>query len=447
MTNDTRSLSPLSPPDYEAIEQAVMETARGRWFLREYAARNRTADTTQLLEAIARLEGAVSGERAMEQVERVRFDLLEMAKSIAGLKVELDLHEHGQEGSRFHDATNALDGIVRTTEQATSNILGAAEAIQEIAWSLREAQHDEAVCDRIDRLATEIYTSCTFQDLTAQRTQKVVRTLRFLEGRINALVDAWTSKDGTAGRQPAPAERSTDGSAEDALAPFGPPELTQTDVDSVIVDADFTVGPEPSSDIPPNVEAALAMQERASGLRAAGYSAEPTDAPVPYHSDESGADAASFEPAAAGLPRVLPPADVDLMAGDEQQFIIDDLDLLDVDFVGDDPGLYVEPPEPLEDDLDRSLRAATRAMDIGLAEAPEDTGFDDIGFEDEPAGAAGVQPMAMLREGHGADILRSPQQGLDQAPALAEPESGLQAGPSLAQIDAMNAAAKARIFG
>jgi hypothetical protein len=50
-----------SPPgipeeDYDAIEAAVMETARGRWFLMEFARRNRTADTKVLLEAIQRLE-------------------------------------------------------------------------------------------------------------------------------------------------------------------------------------------------------------------------------------------------------------------------------------------------------------------------------------------------------------------------------------------------------
>jgi len=42
--------------DYDAIEAAVMDTARGRWFLAEYARRNRTADTTLLLSAIERLE-------------------------------------------------------------------------------------------------------------------------------------------------------------------------------------------------------------------------------------------------------------------------------------------------------------------------------------------------------------------------------------------------------
>ncbi|MGL4440242.1 MAG: hypothetical protein ACRCUE_13330, partial [Bosea sp. (in: a-proteobacteria)] len=148
MTNDPRALTNLSTADYEAIELAVMETARGRWFLREFAARNRQSDTNVLLEAIARLEGAVSGERAMEQIERIRFDLLEMAKSIAGLKAELETQGQGDEdNSRFGAATSALDGIVRTTEQATSSILSAAEQVQEIAWSLREQQFDEATCD------------------------------------------------------------------------------------------------------------------------------------------------------------------------------------------------------------------------------------------------------------------------------------------------------------
>ena len=103
MTHDPRALPTLAESDYEAIELAVMETARGRWFLREYAARNRQADTTMLLQAINRLEGAVSGERAMEQIERIRFDLLEMAKSIAGLKIELDMHDEGGAPSVRHE--------------------------------------------------------------------------------------------------------------------------------------------------------------------------------------------------------------------------------------------------------------------------------------------------------------------------------------------------------
>ena len=46
----------VTDSDYEAIESAIMETSRGRWFLSEYARRNRTADTELLLSAINSLK-------------------------------------------------------------------------------------------------------------------------------------------------------------------------------------------------------------------------------------------------------------------------------------------------------------------------------------------------------------------------------------------------------
>jgi hypothetical protein len=47
---------PLADSDYDTILGAVMETARGRWFLHEYARRNRNADTGTVLAAIDRIE-------------------------------------------------------------------------------------------------------------------------------------------------------------------------------------------------------------------------------------------------------------------------------------------------------------------------------------------------------------------------------------------------------
>ena len=170
-----------------------METARGRWFLSEFAQRNRTADTKVLLEAISRLEQAVTGERAAQNMDRVRFDLMEMAKAIARTKERDRGHPVPGPSSRAVSPPppKSLDAIVRTTERATSDILEAAEHVQETAWTLREKGADEDLCGELDRRATEIYTACSFQDLTAQRTGKIVNTLRYLEGRINAMIDIW----------------------------------------------------------------------------------------------------------------------------------------------------------------------------------------------------------------------------------------------------------------
>ncbi|MBY6240712.1 hypothetical protein [Methylosinus sp. Sm6] len=50
----------LYPEDYDRIEAAVMETVRGRWFLLEYARRQRAAETERLVQAVDRLERYVA---------------------------------------------------------------------------------------------------------------------------------------------------------------------------------------------------------------------------------------------------------------------------------------------------------------------------------------------------------------------------------------------------
>jgi chemotaxis protein CheZ len=224
---------PLSEADYDMIESAVMETARGRWFLAEYARRNRHADTTMLLGAIERLEVSLRGDPPSRAVDRLRFDLVEMAKSIARTKAEIatikpDAVQHG----KFGEATEELDSIVQATEIATSEILAAAEQIQEIAWTLREQGLDPMVCDTLDARATEIYTACSFQDLTGQRTGKVIEVMRYLEGRINAMIAIW----GLQGAMSAEAEVAAEASQADLLS--GPARaghgLDQSGVDVVM---------------------------------------------------------------------------------------------------------------------------------------------------------------------------------------------------------------------
>jgi hypothetical protein len=238
---DGRAVTTVSETDYDVIEAAVMETERGRWFLREYARRNRNADTEVLLGAIERLEQAVAGERAAQDVGRLRASLKEMATAISRTKVDIaSLHEVEQEHSHLFVASEALDAITRQTEQATSDILAAAEQIQESAWTLREDGANPTLCDDLDRRATDIYTACSFQDLTAQRIAKIIQTLRYLEGRINAMIAHW---DGA----PAPAaEAARSGPAEEARHDG----LTQSDIDSVIVDADMFASAPQAEDAP-----------------------------------------------------------------------------------------------------------------------------------------------------------------------------------------------------
>lgn len=265
--SDSKALSTVPEADYEAIEGAVMETARGRWFLSEYARRNRSADTEMLLGAIGRIETLVQQDRETQEMDRLRFDLMEMAKAIARTKSEIaSLRPPGSDSSELNVASEALDAIVRTTERATSDILEAAEHVQEAAWTLREEGGNEPMCDELDRRATDIYTACSFQDLTAQRTSRIVNTLRYLEGRINAMIEIWGSteeadNDEDERRQP---------DLTESLDVFN--GLSQADVDTFIVekaqgegesvvdayffDTDIPAGVH-AADLPPVVGAAL----------------------------------------------------------------------------------------------------------------------------------------------------------------------------------------------
>ncbi len=69
--------------DYEDIEAAVTETVRGRWFLGEFARRNRTAEMRQLLDAMARLESAVAQPALPSADPSVRL-MIQRIKEIAG---------------------------------------------------------------------------------------------------------------------------------------------------------------------------------------------------------------------------------------------------------------------------------------------------------------------------------------------------------------------------
>ena len=196
MSDEHLSLTPSTPPteaDYEAIATAVMETLRGRWFLAEYAKRNRNADTELILKGLDRIERLLH-ERppAVSPAERVRIDLVEMAKAIAQTRSEIAaIKPDGDAKGTLSEATEELDSIVQTTERATSDILAAAEQVQEIAWTLRERGTDGDICDSLDRRATDIYSACSFQDLTGQRTRKVVDVLHFLEERIRTMIEIW----------------------------------------------------------------------------------------------------------------------------------------------------------------------------------------------------------------------------------------------------------------
>jgi len=191
--------------DYDAILAAVMETERGRWFLSEYASRNRRADTAEVLTAIDRLAARHAASVAARQPEEKPHEadvaddrratalaggLADLAGAIARTLGEIAALGHDAQhpaGDRGEEAREPLDAIVRTNERVVADIRTAAEAIQDVAWSMREQGMESAFCDQLDRLSAAMRSAGASQDLGGQGTRKLIHILRYVEARIRAL--------------------------------------------------------------------------------------------------------------------------------------------------------------------------------------------------------------------------------------------------------------------
>lgn len=199
--SEARSLTPLSETDYEAIEAAVMETARGRWFMAEFARRNRQADTMQLLGALQRIERVV-GTSLAEPIATQHApepEVGEAAALIADLRIDLE-RISGR-------AEERASGLAARIEAAAGTIVQATESIQEVAWHLREAGAGDDLCDRLDQRAAEISTATAVIDGTVQQIDKIADTIAMLDSSLRAV----------AGLAPAPA------TAEPFVAPMPKP--------------------------------------------------------------------------------------------------------------------------------------------------------------------------------------------------------------------------------
>lgn len=179
--SEARSLTPLSEADYETIAAAVMETSRGRWFMDEYARRNRQADTIQLLGAIGRIERAVG--LASQQISiPTEPGLREAAALIVDLRVDLE-RVSGRGGE-------TASGLAARIDAASASITQAAEHIQEASWSLREAGSSEELCDLLDRSATDIYAATAIIEGAGQQIGKIADTVAMLDSSLRAIADA-----------------------------------------------------------------------------------------------------------------------------------------------------------------------------------------------------------------------------------------------------------------
>jgi chemotaxis regulatin CheY-phosphate phosphatase CheZ len=210
---------PLSDAQFAAVEEAMAQTDLGRAFLDEYARRTGVVRAAEIMDAISEMRESLISNSSSTHIDILRRELQEMSASIMQTRNEIAAIKPQEAGNnRIMAATGELDVIVSATERATSDILTSAEQIQDHVNDLRESGAAEQACDDIEGHVINIFTACSFQDITGQRTIKVVNALRYLEQRVNTMIEIW----GVEGIDPAAAPPDTTDDRPDAHLLEGP---------------------------------------------------------------------------------------------------------------------------------------------------------------------------------------------------------------------------------
>src|ERR1700722_3821333 len=135
----------------------------------------------------------------MAQCEKLKVELDLIHDAITRTKREIAvLHGNSFNGEEMARVNGELGAVVGGTEQATQQILEAAEAIDQAATALSKVtSHDQQklLSEEIGERVVSIFEACNFQDLTGQRISKVMATMKFIENHITAMMDIWGGVD------------------------------------------------------------------------------------------------------------------------------------------------------------------------------------------------------------------------------------------------------------
>lgn len=211
-------------------------------------------DTAAILAAIETLETELRGLR--EEVRAgdtgapaaeddaagvaARVEIAQMVRKIGQAKMEIASIKHPDAvGDRMDAATNELDAILIATETSTHDILAASERIEGSIRRMTSLRpEDQELLKLSEDVAGEIiriFEACNFQDITGQRITKVVKTIKFIEQRILAIIEIW----GREAFADLPESNAADADADDDRRLMNGPQLPNQGISQDDINALF----------------------------------------------------------------------------------------------------------------------------------------------------------------------------------------------------------------
>ena len=135
----------------------------------------------------------------IEQCEKLKVELDLIHDAISRTKREIAvLHGKSFNGEEMAKVNGELGAVVGGTEEATQQILEAAESIDQAATALSKVtspDQQKLLSEEIQERVVSIFEACNFQDLTGQRISKVMTTMKFIENHITVMMDIWGGVD------------------------------------------------------------------------------------------------------------------------------------------------------------------------------------------------------------------------------------------------------------
>ncbi|AVT78042.1 hypothetical protein RPPS3_39800 [Rhodopseudomonas palustris] len=420
MTDEAFALSPISArpvmpsdADYDAIREAFMETSRGRWFLTEYAKRNRNADTSMVLDAVARIEQTLAAQKQAQAEAAV--------ESLAAIRAVI-----GEARASVAKAIATLDD--------TATLVAAhrgARAISEVASTLRECGADSRICDLLDQQVAAIDSGHRLvagidRDAIDAAFDRMLQHVAAISGVAPEAAASRAAPETTAAAAPA----ATPAMDEPAAAPqaAADPEA---------------VAPQPAA-AEPVAPQAVAPQA------AAAEATEPASAPqapaAPAFVVVKGTPSEELEfveaedqtpaPAAAAVTPAEAPAAVTAAEQSEAAHLLDEVVALDAEGLEDDAVLDLvaremsapevsEPYRPEDDayaaaaastaaEIESDIAALQQALSEEIAVSPEPMAIDDApnsaaeAFDAEPEPEAAFEPVGEIGEAAPMEAMAEP---------------------------------------
>lgn len=214
----------MSPPPQKPIFSAEVHLGRANGHSNGYShghsnghAPESTAELDALKAEITRLSDKIDGlsDRAVlpggpvaamaasaddqAALDKVRHEVEAIAARITLTKQEIAALRHPlAKDDKLSSASLELSAVVKSTEEATQAIMQVAEHLDEIAREVTSLVSDTYIVSRLNEMSesiTKLFEACSFQDLTGQRITKVVKTIDFIEERIETMQVIWGRKD------------------------------------------------------------------------------------------------------------------------------------------------------------------------------------------------------------------------------------------------------------